>query len=124
MIDIINYDKNNIFAKILEGQIPSKKIFENEYVFAFEDINPQAPIHVLIIPKKPFCSFDDFLKKANQELICRVQLRHLQRPGKHKCGFQAPNYNAFAPIYNAFAPIYNVFALILPYAYMGASTHN
>ena len=69
MIDIVNYDKNNIFAKILEGQIPSKKIFENEYVFAFEDINPQAPIHILIIPKIPFCSFADFLKKANQEFI-------------------------------------------------------
>ena len=69
MIDIINYDKNNIFAKILDGQIPSKKIFENEYVFAFEDINPQAPIHVLIIPKEPFCSFADFLKKANEDFI-------------------------------------------------------
>ena len=69
MIDIINYDENNVFAKILKGEIPSKKIFENEYVFALEDINPQAPIHILIIPKKPFCSFADFLKKADQNFI-------------------------------------------------------
>ena len=76
MIDIINYDKNNIFAKILEGQIPSKKIFENEYVFAFEDINPQAPIHVLIIPKKQFCSFADFLKKPTRSSY-QAFLNHL-----------------------------------------------
>ena len=51
MIDIANYDNDNIFAKILRQEIPSKKVFENKYVYAFEDINPQAPIHILIIPK-------------------------------------------------------------------------
>ncbi|MAZ46696.1 MAG: histidine triad nucleotide-binding protein [Rickettsiales bacterium] len=69
MIDIVNYDKSNIFAKILRKEIPSKKVFENEYVFAFEDINPQAPIHILVIPKKPFCSFSDFSKKADTKFI-------------------------------------------------------
>ena len=57
MIDIENYDVNNIFAKILRNEIPCKKVYENEYSLAFEDISPQAPIHILIIPKKPFCSF-------------------------------------------------------------------
>ena len=69
MIDIVNYDKSNIFAKILRKEIPSKKVFENEYVFAFEDIKPQAPIHILVIPKKPFCSFSDFSKKADTKFI-------------------------------------------------------
>ena len=69
MIDIERYDPNNIFAKILKKEIPSKIIFENDFVYAFEDINPQAPIHILIIPKKPFCSFDDFLEKADDTFI-------------------------------------------------------
>jgi|TARA_B100001540_G_C15498429_1_gene502453 histidine triad (HIT) family protein len=69
MIDIERYDPNNIFAKILKKEIPSKIIFENDFVYAFEDINPQAPIHILIIPKKPFCSFIDFSKKADEKLI-------------------------------------------------------
>ena len=70
MIDIKNYNDDNIFAKILRQEIPSKKVFENEIVYAFEDINPQAPIHVLIIPKKPFCSFTDFAKKADVKFMC------------------------------------------------------
>ena len=69
MIDISNYNNENIFAKILRQEVPSKKIFENEYAYAFKDINPQAPIHVLIIPKKPFCSFTDFSKKANAKFM-------------------------------------------------------
>ena len=69
MIDITNYDNNNIFAKILRQEIPSRKVFENKYVYAFEDINPQAPIHILVIPKKSFCSFEDFSKKADSKFI-------------------------------------------------------
>ena len=52
MIDIKKYNQDNIFSKILKKEIPSKCIFEDEFVYAFEDINPQAPIHILIIPKK------------------------------------------------------------------------
>ena len=70
MIDIENYNNDNIFAKILRQEIPSKKVFENKYVYAFEDISPQVPIHVLIIPKKPFCSFTDFSKKADAKFMC------------------------------------------------------
>ena len=69
MIDIENYNNDNIFAKILRQEIPSKKIFENEYVYAFEDISPQAPVHILVIPKMPFCSFNDFSKEADSKFM-------------------------------------------------------
>ena len=69
MIDIENYDKNNIFAKILKKEIPSHKVYEDEYTFAFKDISPQAPIHILIIPKKPFCSFDDLLEDTDDTFL-------------------------------------------------------
>ena len=58
------YDENNIFAKILRSEIPSKKILENEFALAFSDINPQAPIHILIIPKNSYINFYDFTKNA------------------------------------------------------------
>jgi histidine triad (HIT) family protein len=64
-----NYDKNNIFAKILRGEIPCDKVFENEYVLAFHDIAPKAPIHIVIIPKKPYCSFIDFYTDASSDMI-------------------------------------------------------
>jgi histidine triad (HIT) family protein len=59
------YDDSNIFAKILRGELPSKKLFENEHVLAFHDINPLAPVHVLVIPKGPYVSWDDFSAKAS-----------------------------------------------------------
>ena len=66
----MTYDKNNIFAKILRGEIPCKKIYENEYVFAFHDINPQKKVHALIIPKGEYINLDDFSSKASdQEII-------------------------------------------------------
>jgi diadenosine tetraphosphate (Ap4A) HIT family hydrolase len=58
------YDSNNIFARILRGEIPCKKVHEDEHVLAFHDINPQAPTHVLIIPKAAYVSFDDFSQNA------------------------------------------------------------
>jgi len=63
------YDTNNIFARILRGEIPCKKVFENEHVLAFHDINPQAPLHVLVIPKGAYVSMDDFSAKASPEEI-------------------------------------------------------
>lgn len=63
------YDPNNIFAKILRGEIPCKKAFENEHVLAFHDINPQAPLHILVIPKGPYVSMDDFSATASPEEI-------------------------------------------------------
>ena len=61
----MSYDKNNIFAKILRGEIPCKKIYEDEYVFSFYDINPQKKIHALVIPKGKFRDLDDFCKNAS-----------------------------------------------------------
>ncbi len=59
------YDRNNVFAKILRGEIPCKKVYEDEYALAFHDISPQAPVHVLVIPKGEYVSFDDFSSSAS-----------------------------------------------------------
>ncbi len=65
----MSYDRDNIFAKILRGEIPCTPVFEDEFAFAFNDINPQAPVHVLVIPKGEFVSMDDFTRDAPAELI-------------------------------------------------------
>jgi histidine triad (HIT) family protein len=61
------YDDNNIFAKILRGEIPCKKIYEDEYVLSFYDINPQKKIHALVIPKGKYINLDDFASKASEK---------------------------------------------------------
>ncbi|WP_341631568.1 histidine triad nucleotide-binding protein [Sphingomonas agri] len=58
------YDEENIFARILRGEIPSSKVYEDDYSLAFNDINPLAPVHVLVIPKGPYVSWDDFSSNA------------------------------------------------------------
>ena len=58
------YDDGNIFARILRGEIPSRKVYEDEHALAFDDINPLAPTHILVIPKGPYVSWDDFSAKA------------------------------------------------------------
>ena len=63
------YDKNNIFAQILRGEIPCKKIYEDEYVLAFYDINPQKKVHALVISKGEYVDLDDFSLKASKEEI-------------------------------------------------------
>ncbi len=63
------YDKNNIFAKILRNEIPCNPIYEDDKVFFFNDINPQAKIHILAIPKMPVTDFNDFVSKADSEMI-------------------------------------------------------
>ena len=63
------YDSNNIFARILRGELPCSKIYENEHALAFDDIAPQAPIHVLVIPKGQYVSMDDFTEHASTEEI-------------------------------------------------------
>ncbi len=65
----MNYDKNNIFAKILRGEIPCKKIYEDDYVLAFFDINPQRKIHALVIPKGEYVNLDDFSSQASEQEI-------------------------------------------------------
>jgi diadenosine tetraphosphate (Ap4A) HIT family hydrolase len=59
------YDTNNVFARILRGEIPCKKLLETEHSLAFPDINPQAPTHILVIPKGAYIDFDDFSARAS-----------------------------------------------------------
>jgi histidine triad (HIT) family protein len=63
------YDRNNVFARILRGEVPCKKVFEDEHVLAFEDIRPQTPVHILVIPKGEYASLDDFAETASAEAI-------------------------------------------------------
>lgn len=63
------YDDNNIFARVLRGEIPSTKVYEDEWAFAFEDINPQAANHTLVIPKGRYVSWDDFSARASDAEI-------------------------------------------------------
>jgi histidine triad (HIT) family protein len=65
----MQYDNNNIFAKILREEIPCKKIYEDEFVLAFYDINPQRKIHALVIPKGKYINLDDFSSKASEKEI-------------------------------------------------------
>jgi histidine triad (HIT) family protein len=66
------YDDNNIFAKILRGELPSKKVFEDDHTFALHDINPLAPTHILVIPKGRYVSWDDFSAKASDAEIASL----------------------------------------------------
>lgn len=65
----MSYDDNNIFARILRGEIPAKKVYEDEYVLAFHDIGAKAPVHVLVIPKGKFISIADFGANASEPEI-------------------------------------------------------
>ena len=65
----MSYDDKNIFAKILRGEIPCKKIYEDDYVLSFHDINPQKRIHALVIPKGKYVDLDDFSSNASSEEI-------------------------------------------------------
>ncbi|MEP7004769.1 MAG: histidine triad nucleotide-binding protein [Sphingomonas bacterium] len=88
------YDDQNIFAKILRGEIPSKKVFENEYALAFHDINPQAPTHILVIPKGPYVSWDDFSAKASDAEIAGF-VRAVGEVAR-AAGLVAPGYRLLA----------------------------
>ena len=63
------YDDKNIFAMILRGEIPCNKVYEDDFALAFKDINPQAKVHTLVIPKGPYVSFDDFSTQASEAEI-------------------------------------------------------
>jgi diadenosine tetraphosphate (Ap4A) HIT family hydrolase len=66
------YDDSNIFARIIRGEIPSKRVYEDEQALAFHDINPLAPTHILVIPKGPYVSWDDFSEQASDEEIAAL----------------------------------------------------
>ncbi len=88
------YDDQNIFAKILRGEIPNRTVFEDEWALAFHDINPQAPVHILVIPKGRYVSWDDFSAKANDaELSGFIRaVGHVAR----EQGLVAPGYRLLA----------------------------
>ena len=88
------YDATNIFARILRGEIPCKKIFENDAALAFHDINPQAPLHVLIIPKGDYVSFADFTATATDAEIAGF-FRAVGTVAK-ELGLEAPGYRLLA----------------------------
>lgn len=69
----MSYDPSNVFAKILRGEIPCKKVYEDEYALAFNDINPQAPTHILVIPKGPYTTQDNFLSSADDAEVIGFQ---------------------------------------------------
>ena len=66
------YDESNIFARILRGEIPCQKVYEDEWVLAFHDIAPLAPVHILVIPKGAYVSWDDFSEKASDAEIAAL----------------------------------------------------
>ena len=90
------YDPSNIFAKILRGEIPNRTVYEDEWALAFHDINPQAPLHVLVIPKGPYVSWDDFSAKASAEEIAGFvrAVGHVAR----EAGLVEPGYRLLANI--------------------------
>ena len=90
------YDENNIFAKILRGEIPCKKVYEDDFALAFHDINPQAPVHLLVIPKGAYVSWDDFSEKAPAEEIAGFirAVGHVAR----EAGLVEPGYRLLANI--------------------------
>jgi len=68
----VSYDDDNVFAKILRGEIPNTTVYEDDHVLAFEDINPQAPVHVMVIPKGKYVSMSDFADKASDAEIAAL----------------------------------------------------
>ncbi len=88
------YDSDNIFAKILRGEIPCDKVYEDDEVLAFRDINPQTPTHVLVIPKGAYVSFDDFSERASDAEIAAF-MRAVGRIAR-EAGLAGPGYRILA----------------------------
>ena len=88
------YDDQNIFARILRGEIPCKKVYEDAFALAFHDIAPQAPTHILVSPKGPYCSFADFSALASDADIAGF-IRAVGKIAKD-LGLEAPGYRLLA----------------------------
>lgn len=91
---IADYDDANIFARILRGEIPNKTVYEDQWALAFHDINPQAPVHVLVIPKGRYVSWADFAAQASAEEIAGF-VRAVGAVGA-QLGLEAPGYRLLA----------------------------
>ena len=90
------YDEGNIFARILRGDIPCNKVYEDEHALAFHDIHPQAPVHILVIPKGAYVSWDDFSEHAPAEEIAGF-VRAVGRIAR-EAGLVAPGYRLLANV--------------------------
>ena len=90
------YDDSNIFARILRGEIPARKVHEDEHALAFHDINPQAAVHILVIPKGPYVSWDDFSERGSAEEIAGF-VRAVGRVARDQ-GLVAPGYRLLANV--------------------------
>ena len=90
------YDDSNIFARILRGEIPSKRVYEDEFALAFHDVNPQAPVHILVIPKGAWVSWDDFSERASAEEIAGF-VRAVGKVARDQ-GLVAPGYRLLANV--------------------------
>lgn len=90
------YDDGNIFARILRGEIPSTRVYEDEWAIAFHDIAPQAPVHILVIPRGAYVSWDDFSARATAEEIAGFvrAVGHVAREN----GLVAPGYRLLANV--------------------------
>jgi diadenosine tetraphosphate (Ap4A) HIT family hydrolase len=88
------YDDNNVFAKILRGEIPCDKVYEDAHVLAFKDIEPQTPTHILVVPKGRYSSFDDFSRNASEAEIAGL----VRAAGKiaRDLGLAQPGYRILA----------------------------
>jgi diadenosine tetraphosphate (Ap4A) HIT family hydrolase len=90
------YDEGNIFAKILRGEIPARRVYEDEFALAFHDIAPQAPTHILVIPKGAYVSWDDFAARGGEAEIAGFvrAVGHVAR----EQGLVAPGYRLLANV--------------------------
>jgi histidine triad (HIT) family protein len=90
------YDDSNIFARILRGEIPCTKVYEDEHALAFNDINPQAPTHILVVPKGPYVSWDDFSERASADEITGF-IRAVGKVARDR-GLVVPGYRLLANV--------------------------
>ncbi len=90
------YDDGNVFARILRGELPAKKVYEDDWALAFHDIAPQAPVHLLVIPKGRYVSWDDFTAKASDAEVAGFirAVGHVAR----EAGLPAPGYRLLANV--------------------------
>ena len=90
------YDRDNVFAKILRGEIPCNPVYQDEWAFAFHDIAPQAPVHILVIPRGEYVSWDDFSTRAEPEEIAGF-IRAVGRVAREQ-GLVEPGYRLLANV--------------------------
>lgn len=90
------YDETNVFARILRGELPCRKVYEDDYALAFHDLSPQALVHILVIPKGPYVSWDDFSERGSDEEIAGLvrAVGHVAR----EQGLVRPGYRLLANV--------------------------